>query len=64
MYLDLIPEMVRAGVYSMKIEGRMKSPRYTAGVVRIYRKYADRYLEYGRRDIRWIRRIERTGGPF
>ena len=45
--LDLIPEMVRAGVYSMKIEGRMKSPRYTAGVVRIYRKYADRYLEYG-----------------
>lgn len=47
--LDLIPEMVRAGVYSMKIEGRMKSPRYTAGVVRIYRKYADRYLEYGER---------------
>lgn len=45
--LDLIPEIARAGVYSMKIEGRMKSPRYTAGVVRIYRKYADRYLEYG-----------------
>ena len=25
----------------------MKSPRYTAGVVSIYRKYVDRYLEYG-----------------
>ena len=26
----------------------MKSPRYTAGVVSIYRKYVDRYLECGR----------------
>jgi putative protease len=40
--------MIEAGVYSMKIEGRMKSPRYTAGVVSIYRKYADLYLEKGR----------------
>lgn len=47
--LDLIPDMIEAGVYSMKIEGRMKSPRYTAGVVSIYRKYADRYLRYGRK---------------
>lgn len=47
--LELIPDMVEAGVYSMKIEGRMKSPRYTAGVVSVYRHYIDRYLEYGRR---------------
>lgn len=46
--LDLIPDIMEAGVYSMKIEGRMKSPRYTAGVVSIYRKYADLYLEKGR----------------
>ena len=46
--LDLIPDMAEAGIYSLKIEGRMKSPRYTAGVVSIYRKYVDRYLEYGR----------------
>ncbi len=26
----------------------MKSPRYTAGVVSIYRKYVDYYLEHGR----------------
>lgn len=47
--LDLIPDMIEAGIYSMKIEGRMKSPRYTAGVVNIYRKYVDLYLRQGRK---------------
>ena len=47
--LDIIPDMLEAGVYSMKIEGRMKSPRYTAGVVSMYRKYVDRYLKEGRK---------------
>lgn len=46
--LDILPDILEAGVYSLKIEGRMKSPRYTAGVVHIYRKYVDRYLEQGR----------------
>ena len=46
--LDILPDIIEAGVYSLKIEGRMKSPRYTAGVVSIYRKYVDRYLECGR----------------
>ncbi len=46
--LDILPDIIEAGVYSLKIEGRMKSPRYTAGVVSIYRKYVDRYLEQGR----------------
>ena len=50
--LDLLPDMIEAGVYSLKIEGRMKSPRYTAGVVSVYRKYVDRYLEYGREGYR------------
>ena len=45
--LDILPQILEAGVFSLKIEGRMKSPRYTAGVVRIYRKYLNRYLEYG-----------------
>lgn len=45
--LDILPQILEAGVFSLKIEGRMKNPRYTAGVVRIYRKYLDRYLEYG-----------------
>ena len=45
--LDLIPQIAEAGVYSLKIEGRMKRPEYTAGVVRIYRKYVDQYLQNG-----------------
>ncbi len=50
--LDLLPDILEAGVYSLKIEGRMKSPRYTAGVVHIYRKYVDQYLERGRAGYR------------
>lgn len=50
--LDILPDILDAGVYSLKIEGRMKSPRYTAGVVRIYRKYVDLYLEKGREGYR------------
>lgn len=41
--IELLPEILEAGVYSLKIEGRMKKPEYAAGVTRIYRKYLDRY---------------------
>ena len=47
--LDILPDILEAGVFSLKIEGRMKSPRYTAGVVSIYRKYVDQYMKYGRK---------------
>ncbi|MGN8800243.1 DUF3656 domain-containing U32 family peptidase [Candidatus Merdisoma sp. HCP28S3_D10] len=50
--IEILPEVLEAGVCSLKIEGRMKRPEYTAGVVRIYRKYLDRYLEYGREAYR------------
>ncbi len=46
--LELIPELVEAGVVSFKIEGRMKKPSYTSGVTRIYRKYMTQYETYGR----------------
>lgn len=39
--LSCLPDIVAAGVASLKIEGRMKSPRYTAGVTAVYRKYLD-----------------------
>lgn len=39
--VELLPEIIGAGVCSLKIEGRMKRPEYTAGVVGIYRKYLD-----------------------
>lgn len=45
-----LPQIIESGVYSLKIEGRMKKPEYTAGVVSIYRKYLDFYLE-GKKDI-------------
>jgi putative protease len=38
-----IPELVEAGVDSLKIEGRMKGIHYVASVVRIYREALDRY---------------------
>ena len=39
--LDFIPDLIKAGVTCLKIEGRMKSPEYVATVTRIYRKYID-----------------------
>ena len=42
--IKILPEIINSGVYSLKIEGRMKKPTYVAGVVSIYRKYIDYYL--------------------
>jgi len=39
--LDFIPDLIKAGVKSFKLEGRMKTPEYVATVTRIYRKYID-----------------------
>ncbi|MDE7185500.1 MAG: U32 family peptidase, partial [Lachnospiraceae bacterium] len=43
--LPVLPKLIEAGIDSFKIEGRMKSPEYVAGVTAIYRKYLDAYLE-------------------
>ena len=42
--LKILPEIIKSGVYSLKIEGRMKKTEYITGVVSIYRKYLDMYL--------------------
>jgi putative protease len=39
--IDMLPELVRAGVKSLKIEGRMKSAEYVASVVEAYRLVLD-----------------------
>ncbi|MBI2355504.1 MAG: U32 family peptidase [Deltaproteobacteria bacterium] len=39
--IDLLPELGRAGVRSLKIEGRMKSAEYVASVVEAYRMALD-----------------------
>ena len=43
--IDLVPELIRAGIDSFKIEGRMKKPEYAAGVTSLYRKYIDLYYK-------------------
>ncbi|MBR0147634.1 MAG: U32 family peptidase [Lachnospiraceae bacterium] len=39
--LDILPELMAAGISSFKIEGRMKKPEYTYTVTGMYRKYMD-----------------------
>ncbi|SKA81763.1 putative protease [Caloramator quimbayensis] len=39
-----IPEIVESGIYSLKIEGRMKSSYYVATVTKAYRQAIDAYL--------------------
>ncbi|MGM0502531.1 MAG: DUF3656 domain-containing U32 family peptidase, partial [Bacillota bacterium] len=42
--LDLIPQLIEAGIASFKIEGRLKRPEYTALVTKTYKKYIDQYF--------------------
>jgi U32 family peptidase len=42
--VDLIPQLIAAGVSSFKIEGRLKSPEYVAAVTQVYRKAIDQAL--------------------
>lgn len=42
--LDSLPDMIQAGITSLKIEGRMKSAYYVATVVSAYRKALDAYM--------------------
>lgn len=43
--LNILPDILDAGVLSLKIEGRMKSAEYAAGVTAIYRHYVDMYYD-------------------
>lgn len=46
--IEIVPDLIEAGIDSFKIEGRMKSPEYVAGVTSIYRKYIDLYFQKGK----------------
>ncbi len=50
--LELIPDLVEAGIDSFKIEGRMKKPEYVALAAYMYRRYTDLYLQKGREGYR------------
>lgn len=45
MLIDAVPQLIEAGVHSLKIEGRMKTYQYTANVVKAYRHMIDNYSE-------------------
>lgn len=57
--LEVLPELVRAGVASLKIEGRLKSPEYVANITRIYRQALDALA--GRRASSVERKINEAG---
>ena len=42
--LEVLPELVRAGVSSLKIEGRLKSPEYVASITRVSRLALDKVM--------------------
>ncbi|MBP2073088.1 peptidase U32 family protein [Thermoanaerobacterium butyriciformans] len=45
--IKYIPDIIKAGATSLKIEGRNKSSYYVAVVTKAYRKAIDDYLEFG-----------------
>ncbi len=45
--VDRLADLVRAGVASFKVEGRMKSPEYVGAVVGVYRRVLDQVLAEG-----------------
>ncbi len=49
--LPFLYDLLDVGIDSFKIEGRMKSPEYVAGVTSVYRKYIDLYYEGKRSEI-------------
>lgn len=42
--LPVIPDLIAAGVTSLKIEGRLKTPEYVANVTRVYREALDKVI--------------------
>ncbi|MEO6992172.1 MAG: U32 family peptidase, partial [Lacunisphaera sp.] len=43
--LNVLPDLVRAGVASLKIEGRLKSAEYVANITRVYRRALDKVMD-------------------
>lgn len=59
--LAYVPELIKSGISSFKIEGRMKSAYYTAVVTNAYRAAIDGYLRDGENyslDERWNKELD------
>ena len=57
--IEFLPELIDAGVNSIKIEGRMKSAYYTAAVTNAYRHALDSALRGERADRVWVEETEK-----
>ncbi len=44
--LEVLPELARSGVKSLKIEGRLKTPEYVANITRVYRGALDKLFNH------------------
>src|SRR5690606_39044979 len=64
--LDLVPDLVGAGVDALRIEGLLKAPEYNETAVRAYRAAVDRYAaspdDY-EPDPAWSEAIRRLQDP-
>ena len=61
--IQYIPDLIRGGISSLKIEGRMKSAYYVAMVVRAYRLAIDAYYkdpDHWQFNSYWMEEIEKT----
>ncbi|WP_250278811.1 U32 family peptidase [[Clostridium] colinum] len=65
--LPIIDKLVKSGIHTFKIEGRMKSPEYVASVTSNYRKYIDKvnnntFDEIENNDLKELTQIFNRGG--
>jgi putative protease len=61
--IELIPEIIKAGVKSLKIEGRMKSAYYVATVVKAYRDAIDAFYRDGENyqfDEKYLKEVKKV----
>ena len=54
--IDHLDELIKIGIDSLKVEGRLKSPEYVSTVTRIYRKYIDEFCKNGSYEISYADR--------
>lgn len=61
--IEYLPQIIDAGVTSLKIEGRMKSSYYVATVVKAYRQALDAYYELGENykfETKWLEEVSKA----
>ncbi|TJX16310.1 U32 family peptidase [Tissierella creatinini] len=61
--IEYLPEIIESGIFSLKIEGRVKSSYYVATVIRAYRMAIDEYYknpEGYKYDSKWLDEIKKV----